>query len=400
MSLLTTEIVSTTRRFDQIEPYWHTLWGCTEARAPLSFEWCREWWRHFGDRYAQPDGLRIIAIWAQDSNAGAARLVSLLPLYYARKKLGHPRVLASISTGEVPRESTCAEHLGGLYDPAWGDHAVAAVFTALSDRTQLQWDTLSFGVVGNDSPVTRYACSRSYFTLERSATHQAPFADLSGGFESYLERLSGQTRQNFRRLIRQGEQAGIIFELADTHERAKDALESLVSLHQRRWIANQMSGAFSSSRVVGFHHRLVTALLPRGIAMLATLRAKDGEPHALLYGFRHGGVFEFYQSGINISDSPPVKSPGVLAHLLLMRQLAENSVHTYDLLAGTSDYKARLATGTRSLSELTVLRPSIPTAIAAVSRLAGKLYDRLRKSQARGARTPKGSASTALYPQP
>ena len=121
-------------------------------------------------------------------------------------------------------------------------------------------------------------------------------ADLSGGFEAYLGRLSANARQQARRMLRAVESTGIRFEVASTPSDAAQFFDQLVRLHQARWNSSGRPGCFSAHRFTEFHRTLAELWVPTGKAILARL-ARDGEPLAVIYGFINGTKYDQYQSG-------------------------------------------------------------------------------------------------------
>jgi CelD/BcsL family acetyltransferase involved in cellulose biosynthesis len=156
--------------------------------------------------------------------------------------------------------------------------------------------------------------------------------------------------------LRDGERVGARFEIV-TPRQLVSAFADLINLHQERWVREGRPGVFAAWRFIEFHRGLADAWLPSGRAILARLFL-DSEPIAVLYGFVTGSKFDFYQSGIQIDPAGPLRSPGTLAHLLLMKALSERGVTTYDFLRGSSEYKKRLATGENQLATIELWRPT------------------------------------------
>jgi CelD/BcsL family acetyltransferase involved in cellulose biosynthesis len=199
-------------------------------------------------------------------------------------------------------------------------------------------------------------------------------ADLGDGFEAYLQRLSSNSRQNARRLMREGERAGVQLEIV-TAAQAGGAFDDLVRLHQQRWIADGKPGVFAAQPFVEFHRTLVQEWVPSGRAVLARLSV-GGASVAVLYGFVTRRKFDFYQSGVWREANGPLRSPGSLAHLLLMRAVAERGVIAYDFLRGPSSYKERLATRENPLVGIRIWRPTPRSALVRLIRLAGGAVDK------------------------
>jgi len=349
---LTTAVIRDTAGWDELRPAWESLYAsASSASTFLDFAWLRHWWRVFGESDA-PGGLRIIAVWQ------GQRLAAAVPLYVAARRADRSniRVLRFISTGETEQEETCPEYLDILCLPEARDACVAAVWEVIR---ALDWDCLEFLDAPADSPfLAAGAAGIQARVFDRGV---CPVADLSGGFEVYLGRLSANSRQQARRLLREGERSGASFDLAGP-DQADAAFADLVALHQERWQSAGSAGAFSARRFVDFHRSLVAEWVPGGRAVLARLRAA-GDVTAVLYGFVTAGKFDFYQAGARRDADGPLRSPGNLAHLLLMQVLADRGVTAYDFLRGTASYKDRLATRENGLAGMRIWRSS-PRALA------------------------------------
>jgi CelD/BcsL family acetyltransferase involved in cellulose biosynthesis len=211
---------------------------------------------------------------------------------------------------------------------------------------------------------------------------ESPIADLTGGFETYLNRLSSNQRHQARRLIRSGEKENAILTLADADGWPR-AFDDLIRLHQERWAAEHQPGVFAAPRFTEFHRALAAAWLPAGRAVLATL-SQYGEPVAVLYGFLVRQHFSLYQSGVRHQHDASLRSPGNLAHLLLMQTLADRGVTAYDFLRGSAVYKDRLATRARELVGLEILRNTVRGLAYRSLQRAGRLVSR-RPAAAGGA---------------
>jgi len=313
-------------------------------------------------------GLRVVTVWR------GSRLIGAVPLYkgcQAGASLGG-RHLRFISTGEAEHEETCPEYLNLLCLP--GEEA-ACVDSVWAEVDRMAWDRLEFLDISEGSPLLR---ARTIPHAVRPFSRGCcPISDLGGGFEAYLGRLSSNVRQQARRLVREGERAGVLFELADAAQ-AAGAFDDLVRLHQDRWTLDGKPGVFAAPRFLKFHHNLVAEWLPRGRAVLARL-SLAGDPLAVLYGFVTGQKFDFYQSGVRRETAGPLRSPGNLAHLLLMRALTERGVTSYDFLRGSSSYKQRLATRENQLVGVSIWRPTLRAASYRLLQLAGRIVGKRQR---------------------
>ena len=359
---LKTRVIDNEQEWDAIRDDWDALHASSPYSSTfLNFDWLRGWWRTYGTHYGT-GGLRVVTVWR------GSRLVGALPLYLGRGLGGSlgGRHLRFISTGEAEHEETCPEYLNLL---CLDGEESACVDSVWDEVSRMAWDRLEFPDLSEDSPLL---CARTIpFKLRLFSQGSCPVSDLGGGFEAYLGRLSSNARQQSRRLLRDGERAGAHFELVGV-EQTEDVFNHLVKLHQERWIVDGKQGVFAAPRFTEFHRNLVRQWLPRGRAVLAKL-SLGGDPVVVLYGFVTGKKFDFYQSGVQRETGGLLKSPGNLAHLLLMRALTERGVTEYDFLRGSSSYKQRLATQENQLVGVRVWRPTPRAAISRLVRLAGHI---------------------------
>ena len=360
--LVTTHLILDEAAWDGIRDDWDELYAASpSASTPLDFTWLRSWWRSYGPAYGL-GGLRIVTVWR------ATRLIGAAPLYM-RRGTGGPlgvRRLGFIATGEAEFEETCPDYLNILYLPDEEAICVDSVWQAIG---LMAWDHLEFIDLPEGTPLLR--TQSVPHNAQRFSRGRCPVADLAGGFEAYLERLSSNSRQQARRLMREGERVGAQFEIIDMDQVA-GAFDDLVRLHQERWSADGKPGVFGAPRFVEFQRNLVWQWLPVGRALLARLSLAS-EPLAVLYGFVTGQTFEFYQSGVRLETTGPLRSPGNLAHLLLMRALTDRGVTAYDFLRGSSSYKERLATRENQLIGVQIWRPTLRTAVYRSARLVWRV---------------------------
>jgi CelD/BcsL family acetyltransferase involved in cellulose biosynthesis len=380
--------------FVALRQQWDELFNASSTRsAPLRFGWLAEWWRVYGPVYGvDGGGLSVVTVWNN------RQLVGALPLYrrVEGRFIRHAR-LQFLSTGEAEFEETCPEFMDVLARPGQEEMVVTAVYGALSEPDAQRWDDLLLLDLSEDSPLLpawRHGGHRGY-SVDTASRGGSPTADLRGGFEAYLGRLSANSRQQARRTIRAAERAGAALELMSTPAEVDACFDDLVQLHQSRWQETGKAGCFSASRFTEFHRALAREFVPRSTAVLARLHIRD-EPLAVIYGFLTGDKFDFYQSGVRLDGLHGLARPGIVAHLLLMARLAGRGVTCYDFLRGSADYKQRLSTSVRPLVRLRVVRPTGRSAVWEAAKLGrrvvhkvldrgGRLVGRFRGAAARGA---------------
>jgi CelD/BcsL family acetyltransferase involved in cellulose biosynthesis len=298
-----------------------------------------------------------------------------------------PRRLGFLSTGEAEAEETCATYLDLLHLPGAAAECLEEIQAALFDPRDVGWDELDLSRLSGRSPLVAWGATGPASYRGHAVTGSASqIADLSGGFEAYLGRLSSNSRSQARRLLRQAVEAGAELELAGDAETAERFLDELIELHQARWQAAGKPGCFAAPRFTQLHRRLVERWAPTGDAVLARL-SHAGTPLAVVLGYVARGKFDYYISGTRM-DEGPVRSPGIAAHLLLKRRLAEQGVTHYDYMGGSYRYKQQFATYEHPVTRLRLTRPTLRSGIHLAGSFAVRAARKAARVAARGAARP------------
>jgi CelD/BcsL family acetyltransferase involved in cellulose biosynthesis len=130
----------------------------------------------------------------------------------------------------------------------------------------------------------------------------------------------------------------------------------LVELHQARWNARGLPGAFVSKPRNRFHELMLPLALQRGWLRLGVLNLPEG-PIGAIYSFRYAGRVYFYQSGIAPQDSSHMR-PGTLLHSYEIEAAIGAGCTEYDFLKqGGPDYKDDWANAAHDLVCMRIGRP-------------------------------------------
>jgi Acetyltransferase (GNAT) domain len=187
------------------------------------------------------------------------------------------------------------------------------------------------------------------------------------GYQDVISALGQNTRQNIRRSLRLFEKnfGPRCIEWAETPEQAKDILQELIPLHQKRWERVGQPGGFPTERIKRYYEALIdtVSLWPQG--HLIVFRLKQGETTigCLLHFVDEGGHVMYRKSGFPFFEDNRLK-PGLITHVVCMeeckrrglleeekcrqRGLSEEECRKcrllkYDFLAGEAVYKEQLS---------------------------------------------------------
>jgi len=355
---LTCRVIRDTRDWAALEPQWKALWAASKSASPsLRWEWLWTWWRLYGETYGERGrGLCVVVV--EDRST----LMAALPLYVGRVGSVHygtdtgrlaPRQLRFLSTGESRLEETCADYLDVLCREGMEQPSVEALGRVLWNRDAHRCDSLQLSSLPDESPLRLWTGPASAWPggLSEQSYGASFVADLSGGIESYLKRLSPNSRQQARRLLRSVEREGLTFEVASDAGQVDRFYDDLVRLHELRFAQAGLRGCFSSPRFTEFHRTLARELVPRGGAVLARLSG-GGHPLAVVQGYLARERFYYYLAGTAVEGDGAVRSPGIAAHLLLKSHLIERGVTAYDYMRGSNRLKVQFAPVQRPLWQL------------------------------------------------
>ncbi|OOG46691.1 GNAT family N-acetyltransferase [Rhodanobacter sp. C01] len=385
---LVVRVIQDVAAWDAIREEWDRLYAASPtASTPLDFVWLRRWWQVYASVYGA-GGLRIITLWRGSVLSGA------LPLYIAGADAGRvaARCLRFVSTGEEEFEEICPDYLDLLHLPGEDTACAEATWLAID---AIEWDTLEFLDLPQSSPLLRRLEFFPRHRRARVATRGGcPIANLDGGFDRYLTQLSSKTRMRARQEIRKAEKSGVLFELA-TEADSEAYFDDLIRLHQARWTAEGKPGCFSAPRFTQFHRGLLQAWTKGGRLILARL-SHQGKACVVLYGFVTCAKFDLYQLGVGSIEGTNIRSPGTLANLLLMEQLAGRGVNRYDFLRGNSEFKKSLTTEHRDLVCLQCRRLTSRALLDQVMRLLTRVFRKMSRMVRQGWTSSRGAGRAGV----
>ena len=337
------ERIDDTARFDALKDAWGALAAAgAHGNVFLTWEWLRPWWRHLAGSHR----LAIFAVYAGDE------LVALLPLCRRRQGLGRlAPTLEFLGTGMAG-----SDYLDVLVKPGFEESAIQA----LGDVLAAEGAHLSLrGVAAGATHLGRLLerLGERGWNVSGEASEICPFLPLTGdSFEAYLGSLGSKHRYSFRKKLRDLEKKhGLDWRAVASESERGEALEALYSFHDARWSGEGGSDAFSGAAIRAFHHEVTRLAVDRGALRLFVLRI-DGRPAAVLYGFRLGTKFAFYQMGW--SDGHAALSLGLILAGLGIRSAIEEGASEFDFLHGDEPYKFHWTQTTRALSRLEAYPPS------------------------------------------
>lgn len=339
------EVFTTFEEARRIREPWVALGQAIGADLFGSFEWCELWWRHF----SKGRTLEIHTQWIGDE------LVGLWPLFREELRIGPLRLSVVRLLG--------GDHAGTRCFPLVRDLCFEEVISSLLAELERRgpWDVFHIGDLPgyyprlsallealHTSKVGKVFGSQSYYP--HAVFH------LGDSFERYVEKLSGNERNNIRKSERR---------LAKTHtlrtrivgaDEIGGFLRNFYKWHDDYWHAQHELGFFTlwpGSRE--FHAEV--ARLPGGGdgPILLEVHAGD-QPVGLVCGHRFNHRLHLFQ--VIRAPEPTFESysPGRLLHCETFRWCLAEGVRTVDAMSGFYEYKRRLGAEYLGLTSVAVVR--------------------------------------------
>jgi CelD/BcsL family acetyltransferase involved in cellulose biosynthesis len=351
LSSLRAEVVTELGDLAPFEAEWRNL-AAAQGNGFLTPEWFRAWHETSDDHLPL-----LVAVHGIEG-----RLVAIVPFSRAAKR---PRLVRFAGASEGDRFGPAC--LPGAEGPCIVA-AIDAVRALEASPAAIVLDRVDAEPEAWPAALGDSLEGITVFSDRSAALHVADLS--SGSWDGYLATLSAKLRKRLRYLDRALRREGEVNvrEISDQGE-LPEALATLFELHDRRWAERGGSSLAESGRV--FHRRFAAAALEQGWLRLRILEI-DGVPAAVLYGWRLGPSYAFYQGGFDPAWAS--HSVGMVLLADTIRAAVEEGAQEFDLLLGDEPYKLRFAGLSRPIQSLTLVGQRHPY------RLAAGAEHRLRRS--------------------
>ncbi len=198
----------------------------------------------------------------------------------------------------------------------------------------------------------------------------SPYADLSQGFEHYLEQRKRagsstlkETARKHRKLEREVGATQFVWD-----DRSDEAFESLIEWKQQQHVRTGVVDLFARNDIVDFLNQVRSIDEREMKAHLSSLRV-DGQLCAVHLGLYSQSVGHLWYPAY--CDTFSRFSPGMILFLAMMEQMAENGVQLFDFGPGPQRYKQSLRSS------------DLPVCIGVVDRNGAKVVVRKAATQAK-----------------
>lgn len=342
------DIVRTSNECRKLQGEWNALLAKSRtASLFMTWEWLDAWLK-VQDACAS---LFVICI-----RSSTGELVGVAPYYasdYALLDVFPYRVLRI--AGDI---DSGAEYQTWIADRADEARVLGAIAGTLREHCS-EWDLIWMPKLnawsGANEPIVEALRARGFALNRRPALFSA--ISLPGEFDSYLAHMSANRRQQVRRTMRKIlSRSGVEIRKVISMQELAPALESLFSLHNKRWRSIGQDGVFlRNPREKAFYEHFAPHALQQGWLALYML-LDDGEPKAVQIGYVYNGALVQLQEGFDPDYSPHV---GNVLRASVIEDCIRNGVCEYDFLGGMSEHKRRWLAEKRIGMDLLVSGPHL-----------------------------------------
>jgi CelD/BcsL family acetyltransferase involved in cellulose biosynthesis len=326
------DVIETREQFEQLEANWNAVYDADpDAQFFLSWKWLSGWLRQIASPWV------ILA--ARKAAGKDAPYVAFLPL----------RIQFKVTDARFHNELTmagnfAADYTGILCEPGLDHLVIPALARHLK---QMNWARLNLENIR--IPEARYRLLAAHFSKAKFDVQEisrvgkvdgidnniCPFAPLPGDWNVYLDRLSANTRQKIRRLLKlvdTGSEYRITLATDKTIDRDLDTLLRFWDIKWRPRKGEVVDKLVRSNRI------MLTTSFKAGLLYLPTLWQGD-RPLAALATLidERKRTFLFYMAGRD--ESFEGLSSGMALHAHSIRHAIANGVAEYDFLRGNEPYK-------------------------------------------------------------
>ena len=320
---LTIEWIAEPGRFGELGPDWDAL--LPEDPHPFDLhDWYEAWWKAFGSG----DDLAVCTVW------DGGELAGVLPL----------RV-------EGDRVKGLANGHSGLFRPlARDEEAMEALVAAALSRQAREVDLRMLPAADPTLPLLEAAAQQASMRPFAEAGFVSPVVDTSGDLEAWRKESNSSWKKRlarYRRKMQRDHDAKL--EIVAVPDRLDAWLEEGFRIEQSGWKGEGGTAILSAPETELFYREIARRFHDRGELRLSRI-ALDGEAVAFSFCIQTGGSLYSLKAGYDERWRKLV--PGLVMQLSIVERCFELGLDAYELLGETSDWKEKVATGSRHHTNL------------------------------------------------
>jgi CelD/BcsL family acetyltransferase involved in cellulose biosynthesis len=320
---LKTEWISESGRFGELGSEWDALLP-GDPHPFDSHDWYEAWWKAFG----HGGDLAVCTVREDDE------LTGVLPL----------RI-------EGRRVKGLANGHSGLFRPlARDEKAMEALLAAAFSRRVREVDLQMLPATDPTLPLLESAARRASLRPFAEAGFVSPVVDTSGDLEAWSKESHSSWKKRlarYRRKMQRDHDAEL--EIVAVPDRLDAWLEEGFRIEQSGWKGEGGTAILSAPETELFYGEIARRFHDRGELRLSRI-ALEGEAVAFSFCIQAGG--SLYSLKVGYDERWRKLVPGLVMQLSIIERCFELGLDAYELLGETSEWKQKVATGSRSHTNL------------------------------------------------
>jgi CelD/BcsL family acetyltransferase involved in cellulose biosynthesis len=319
--------------FEEMKDSWDILLEKSRVNTNifLTWEWLSTWWKHFGK------GRKPLILLVEDEQ----KVLAVAPLMLSEYKL--PLI------GKMQRVEFIGSPASDYNDFIVLDkeaECLKLILAYLKSNTP-HWNWIELKEVKETTGTMddfRYLAPELLedFKIEERTCNICPYITLPNSFESLMNSLTKNMRQNLNKYMRKINQKYDVKlkKYDDAGFTVETGMRTFVSLHQKKWASEGFPGNFEEGRrdFLNFHLDVAQSFADKGWLGLYFLMANN-EPIAAQYTFKYNRKMLCYLTGFDPAYSE--YSAGNLLTMFLLRECIIEGFNEYDMMRGDEAYKTR-----------------------------------------------------------
>ena len=305
--------ITTTQQFLELKESWEKL-----TTEPLrSFSWHASWWKSFGDSLQLHTYCYIVD----------GETVGIAP-FFVDRWMGQSR-LRFIGSGV-----TCTDYVDVIAKPEFKDEFINAIADAIGTSKTVTMLELE-GVSGVDSEGSLSGSFQPFWQYESELDPTWVIA-LPPTWEEFQKSSKKSLRRKIKKAQKRLDKGEVVVRSTQEGLEPAFAFETLVELHQQRFVSKGAPGAFADPRFTSFLQAAARELIQQDKAEITVGFFEDRPFVAQFYLFGESGP-QLYQAGASV-DSMSLE-PGHLMITHAVQKAIAAGHKELDLLRGSEAYK-------------------------------------------------------------
>lgn len=353
------KIVYTEAEFDNLKKEWNELCMNSNSHIFQTFEWQRIWWKYYG----QNKQLFILLFYIQN------KLVGICPFFIDTFKINKLVIFRRIkfigASVEVDLKNKSAfdygasDYLDLIILPGFENLIAENLFNFFFNNPKI-YHAIQFDEISNDSNVFKYLLpiiNSHKWNHKISKSDICPRILVPSTLADYMKCLSSKIRTQLSKIRRDINDPSLfrIKKVQSTQDLGHE-FENFVRLHQQRWNAQGLPGAFVDSRYKKFLQEAVSEFLQNGLLHF-TSAYNNGNCVAVECAFQYKNYIYDYLKAFDDRSQSAKYRPGRALLLLLIEEAIDNKSKVVDFLRGGEPYKFEIATEWHWIYKISIENP-------------------------------------------